>query len=82
MLLKNIAYTALLRGHTVRFTTASDMLSDLAAQESTAALRRRLGRYCQQKLLCIDEVGYLSYDARASEILYGRADTTSGMESG
>jgi DNA replication protein DnaC len=70
MLLKNIAYTALLRGHTVRFTTASDMLSDLAAQESTAALRRRLGRYCQQKLLCIDEVGYLSYDARYADLLF------------
>jgi DNA replication protein DnaC len=70
MLLKNIAHRALLRGHTVRFTTASDMLSDLAAQESTAALRRRLGRYCQQRLLCIDEVGYLSYDARYADLLF------------
>jgi hypothetical protein len=50
MVIRNIAYQAVLRGHTVRFTTASDMLSDLAAQESTTALKRRLRRYCQPKL--------------------------------
>jgi IstB-like ATP binding protein len=32
MILRNIAHEATLRGHTVRFTSASDMLSDLAAQ--------------------------------------------------
>jgi DNA replication protein DnaC len=70
MLLRNIAHQAVLRGHTVRFTTASDMLSDLAAQESSAALKRRLRRYCQPKLLCIDEVGYLSYDGRYADLLF------------
>lgn len=70
MLLKNLAHQALLRGATVRFTTASDMLSDLAAQDSSSALRRRLGRYCQPKLLCIDEVGYLSYDGRYADLLF------------
>ena len=35
MILLNIAHEATLRGHTVRFTTASDMLSDPAAQESS-----------------------------------------------
>lgn len=70
MLIRNLAHQALLRGHTVHFTTASDMLSDLAAQESSAALRRRLGRYCRPKLLCIDEVGYLSYDSRYADLLF------------
>ena len=70
MLLRNIAHLAVQRGHTVRFTTASDMLSDLAAQESSAALKRRLRRYCQPKLLCIDEVGYLSYDSRYADLFF------------
>lgn len=34
------------------------MLADLANQESSAALARRVRRYTAPKLLCIDEVGY------------------------
>lgn len=70
MILINIAHQATLRGHTVRFTTASDMLSDLAAQESSVALARRLRRYVQPRLHRIDEVGYLSYDSRYADLLF------------
>lgn len=41
MIARNIAYGALLAGHTVRFTTASDMLNDLASQDSASGLRRQ-----------------------------------------
>jgi hypothetical protein len=46
MVIRNIAYQAVLLGHTVRFTTASDMLSDLAAQgyRVACALRQLNGR--------------------------------------
>jgi hypothetical protein len=64
------AHQAVVRGHTVRFATASDMLADLAAQESSAALARRLRRYTIPHLLCIDEVGYLSYDSRYADLLF------------
>lgn len=70
MILKNVAHQALVRGHTVRFATASDMLSDLAAQESSSALARRLRRYIVPQLLCVDEVGYLSYDSRYADLLF------------
>jgi DNA replication protein DnaC len=70
MILRNLAHQGTLRGHTVRFTTASDMLADLAAQESSVALSRRLRRYSQPHLLCIDEVGYLSYDNRYADLLF------------
>jgi DNA replication protein DnaC len=70
MLLKNLAHHCLLRGHTVRFVTASEMLNDLAAQESTIALNRRLRQYINPDLLCIDEVGYLSYDSRYADLLF------------
>jgi hypothetical protein len=58
MLMKNILYQAVLYGHTARFTLASDMLHDLAAQDSSASLRRRLRRYTSPGVLSIDEVGY------------------------
>jgi DNA replication protein DnaC len=70
MILKNVAHHALVQGHTVRVTSASDMLADLAAQESSAALARRLRRYTTPKLLCVDEVGYLSYSNRYADLLF------------
>jgi DNA replication protein DnaC len=70
MLLKNLAYQAVLKGCTARFTLASDMLHDLAAQDSSTALARRLRRYTSPTVLAIDEVGYLSYDARYADLLF------------
>lgn len=70
MILKNLAHHAILQGHTVRVTSASDMLADLAAQDSGTALARRLRRYTMPKLLCIDEVGYLSYSSRYADLLF------------
>ena len=70
MILKNLTHQAVLRGHTARFTLASDMLHDLAAQDSTIALARRLRRYTSPHLLSIDEVGYLSYDSRYADLLF------------
>ena len=69
-LAKNVAYQALLAGHTVRFVTASQMLNELAAQDGAAALSRRLARYSRPRLLCIDELGYLSYDNRHADLLF------------
>jgi DNA replication protein DnaC len=67
---KNLAHLALLAGHTARFTTASAMLNDLAAQDSAAALNRRLRHYCRPALLVCDELGYLSYDSRYADLLF------------
>lgn len=70
MLLKNLAHHCVMRGYTVRFVTASAMLNDLASQESSPALTRRLRQYTHPELLCIDEVGYLSYDSRYADLLF------------
>lgn len=70
MILRNLAHQAVLRGHTVCCTTASDMLADLSAQESSQALARRLRRYTKPKLLCVDEVGYLSYNNRYADLFF------------
>jgi DNA replication protein DnaC len=70
MIAQNIAHAALLAGHAALFVTAAQMLLDLGAQESARALDRRLRYYASRPLLCIDEIGYLSYDARNADLLF------------
>ena len=67
---RNIAHQAVIEGHTVLFTTASQMLNELAAQDGDSALRRRLKRYTHPQLLVIDEIGYLSYGNRHADLLF------------
>jgi DNA replication protein DnaC len=69
-LAQNIAHQAVLHGHTVLFTTAGQLLGDLAAIDSDSALRRRLRHYAAPDLLVIDEVGYLSYSNRHADLLF------------
>jgi DNA replication protein DnaC len=52
------------------FTTAAQLLLDLGGQESARALARRLHHYATRGLLVIDEIGYLSYDTRAADLLF------------
>ena len=50
--------------------TAARLINDLGAYDSPRALEQRLKHYAQMSLLCIDEVGYLSYDSRAADLLF------------
>ena len=70
MLVKNLLHHAVLNGFTARFAMASDMLHELASQDSDASLARRLRRFTQPQLLAIDEVGYLNYDNRYADLLF------------
>jgi DNA replication protein DnaC len=67
---QNLAHQALLQGATVLFTTAGQMLGELASLDSDSALRRRLRHYAAPDLLVIDEVGYLSYGNRHADLLF------------
>ncbi len=69
-LAKNIAHQAVVAGHTVLFTTAANMLNDLASKDGDYALRRRLSYYALPQLLVIDELGYLSYGTRHADLLF------------
>jgi DNA replication protein DnaC len=71
MIAQNIGHQAVLAGHSVRFVTASQLLLDLAAQESARSLDRRLRHYgTRTTLLVVDEIGYLSYDSRNADLLF------------
>jgi len=69
-LAQNIAHQAVIQGYTVMFTSAGQMLGDLAALDSDSALRRRLRHYAAPQLLVIDEIGYLSYSNRHADLLF------------
>jgi DNA replication protein DnaC len=70
MIGRNLVYETVMRGQTALFVEAPQMLLDLTSQESSRALERRLRYYARPKLLCIDEVGYLSTDARSADMLF------------
>lgn len=70
MIAQNVAYQAVLQGHSARFINAAQMLGDLAAQDGDNALRRRLKYYAHPDVLIIDEVGYLSYGNRHADLLF------------
>jgi DNA replication protein DnaC len=69
MIAKNIAHAAVVAGYSVVFRSASDLLTDLQC-DWPELRRRRLKKYVRPHLLCIDEVGYLSYDDKAADLLY------------
>ena len=77
----NLAYQALAHGHTALFTTAGQMLGELAALDSDSALRRRLRRYALPNVLVIDEVGYLSYSNRHADLLFELVSRRYGVAS-
>jgi DNA replication protein DnaC len=70
MIAQNLCYQAVLHGVSALFTTASALLADLSERHTSYALQQRLRHYARPRLLCIDEIGYLSYDARAADLLF------------
>jgi DNA replication protein DnaC len=70
MIAQNLGYQALQQGHTALMTKASAMLNDLAAQDSAAALARRLRRYCRPRLLILDEIGFFPHTGRAADLFF------------
>jgi DNA replication protein DnaC len=69
-LARNLAHQALIHGHTVLFTSAGQLLGELAALDSDSALRRRLRHYAAPALLLIDLCGVGSYVERFGGLDY------------
>jgi DNA replication protein DnaC len=68
-IVQNLGYQASLAGKSVLFRTASEMVSDLSC-DSPLMRKRKLANYGRVDLLCIDEIGYLTFDAHAADLLY------------
>jgi len=74
MIAKNLAYQAALAGHSVLFVTAAELLDDLRSEVAQTTFRRKLSKYASPQVLVVDEVGYLSYDHHAADLLYKVVD--------
>ncbi len=54
-----LGYAACLRGHSVLFAPAIDVVNRLSAAESNRQLAREVKRYQSPQILLIDELGYM-----------------------
>jgi DNA replication protein DnaC len=69
MIAQNICHAAVLAGYSVLFRPAAALLEELHRQ-TPEGRRNKLRTYTNAGLLCIDEVGYLSADDKAADLLY------------
>jgi len=69
MIAQNICHAAVLAGYSVLFRSAAALLEELHRQTSEGH-RDKLRKYANTGLLYIDEVGYLSFDDKAADLLY------------
>jgi len=69
MIAQNICHAAVLAGQSVLFRSAPALLEELHRQ-TLEGRRRKLRTYANVGLLCVDEVGYLSFDDKAADLLY------------
>ena len=69
MIAQNICHDAVLAGYSVLFRPAAALLEELHRQ-TPEGRRNKLRTYTNAGLLCIDEVGYLSADDKAADLLY------------
>ncbi len=65
-----IAYRAIQHGFDALFTTAAQLIEDLANASRQGRLHEALDRYTHPHVLVIDEVGYLTYGPEAANVLY------------
>jgi len=69
MIAQNICHAAVLAGYSVLFRSAAALLEEMHRQ-TPEGRRYKLSKYANTGLLCIDEVGYLSFDDKAADLLY------------
>jgi DNA replication protein DnaC len=69
MIAQNICHAAVLAGYSVLFRSAPALLDELQRQ-GPEGRRSKLRTYANTGLICLDEVGYLSFDDKAADLLY------------
>lgn len=65
-----LAHEACLRGHSVLFTTAVDIINTLTAAQTVGRLKHELKRYLKPAVLAVDELGYLPIDKTGADLLF------------
>jgi DNA replication protein DnaC len=65
-----LGYEACLKGYSVLFATAIDLINSLAAAKSAGRLKQELKKYTKPALLIMDEIGYLPIDKAGADLLF------------
>ena len=65
-----LGHAACLAGHSVRFTTAVDIINTLTAAQINHRLKVELKKFLAPAVLVIDEVGYLPIDKTGADLLF------------
>lgn len=65
-----LGYAACLKGHSILFAPAIDVINTLAAAQTTGSLKQELKKYTKPDLLILDELGYLPIDKTGSDLLF------------
>jgi DNA replication protein DnaC len=65
-----IAHRAAMKTYSVFFTTAVDIINNLAAAQRTNRFVQELKKYTSCQLLIIDELGYLPIDKQGADLLF------------
>jgi DNA replication protein DnaC len=65
-----LGHNACLKGYSVLFTTAVDIINTLVVAQSAGRLKRELLRYLKPALLIIDELGFLPIDKHGADLLF------------
>ena len=65
-----LGYAACLKGHSVLFTTAIDVINAMSAAKTAGRLKTELKRYLRPEILILDELGYLPIDKHGANLLF------------
>ena len=65
-----LGYEACLKGRSVLFSTAIDVINTLSAAQSANRMKTEIKKYLTPTLLILDELGYLPIDKRGADLLF------------
>lgn len=65
-----LAYQACLKGYSVLFASAIDIVNTLGAACTTGRLKTELKKYLKPDILVMDELGYLPVDKKGADLLF------------
>jgi DNA replication protein DnaC len=65
-----LGYAACLKGYTVLFATAIDIINTLAAARAAGRMKQELKKYTRPALLIVDEIGFLPIDKDGADLLF------------
>jgi DNA replication protein DnaC len=65
-----LGYQACLKGYSVLFASAVDIVNTLTAAQKIGMLKKELKKYLKPNILIVDEVGYLPIDKNGADLLF------------